>query len=146
MRRAGLTLMEMIVVLVILIALAGILVPLMTGVTSDAHYTTTKATMSSLRNAVLQYYQDMKGIQVWNDGNSAPPGATGVPLTLRDLQIQPYCYVGGVAQPVQSYDPVSKRGWRGPYLMSTTGSFTPMAAALKFNQAKPLRAWARALT
>jgi prepilin-type N-terminal cleavage/methylation domain-containing protein len=122
-KRRGLTLVELIVVLAILVALAGLLVPLLSSTSSKAQDTTTQATMIALRNAVIAYHQDMKGIQVWNDGSVAPPGATGMPLTLRDLQIPPLVPDGSAT--VQRFDPVTRRGWRGPYMLQTTGTFLP---------------------
>lgn len=129
--RRGLTLMELVVVMLILVALAGILVPLMTGVNSDAQYTSTKATMASLRNAVMQYYQDMKGIPL----QRTPPGTTlatdssGMPQTLKDLQVQPtYPLVVDANGNPLAYNPVSGRGWRGPYVLQATGAFQPEAA------------------
>jgi type II secretory pathway pseudopilin PulG len=119
-KRRALTLMELIVVLVILIALAGLLVPLVSSTSSNAQDTTTRATMTALRDAVMSYYQDMKGIQVWTDGTTAPPGTTGVPLTLKDLQVRPNDSTG---TPVPLFDPFTRRGWRGPYVLQSTGSF-----------------------
>jgi prepilin-type N-terminal cleavage/methylation domain-containing protein len=128
-RRHGLTLMELVVVLVILVALAGILVPLMTGVNSDAQYTTTKSTMAALRNAVMQYYQDMKGIPLNRPipGTAFTSDSTGMPQTLKDLQIQP-ALTDTSANSIL-FNPVSQRGWRGPYLLQATGTFQPQATA-----------------
>jgi type II secretory pathway pseudopilin PulG len=114
------------VVLVILIALAAIVVPLLSGSSTKAQEAATAASLKALRDAVLAYYEDMKGVPVWTTGAGAPPGTTGVPLTLRDLQIQPLDSTG---KPVPFYDPFTKRGWRGPYVLQSTGSFLPSSTA-----------------
>jgi prepilin-type N-terminal cleavage/methylation domain-containing protein len=121
-RRSGFTLIELTIVALILVGLLAIAAPMASTYTSDAQVTTTKATMTALRNAVLQYYQDMKGVQV---GTGFYPATTGMPKTMKDLQIQPMDGTG--VNLVQSYDPRIGRGWRGPYLLQATGSFDPNA-------------------
>jgi type II secretory pathway pseudopilin PulG len=128
-RRAGLTLMELIVVLVILVGLAGILVPMISGVTQNAQQTSTQVTMTTLRNAVMQYYQDMKGISLNRPipGTAFPVDATGMPQTLKDLQIQP-ALTNSSGNSIL-FNPVTQRGWRGPYLLQATGTFLKSATA-----------------
>ena len=104
--------------LVILISLAGLLVPLVSSSSTNAQDTATRATMNSLRDAVMAYYADMKGIQVGELGSY--PGTTGMPTTLKDLQIQPVDNNGNL---VQNFDPFTRRGWRGPYVLQSTGTF-----------------------
>ena len=103
----------------------GILVPMANTYVSDAQYTTTKATMTELRNAILAYQRDMKGVAVWTatpSGMVGPvPGTTGVPLTLKDLLVQPNDPFGN---PVATFNPVTRLGWRGPYLQQATGAFS----------------------
>ena len=123
MHRSGLTLLELTVVLVILIGLAGVLVPLVTSTGDDARKTTTRATLKSLRDAVLTYYQDMKGITV------GTAGETGIPRTLADLQIQP--------TGTPTYNAVTKLGWRGPYLQQATGRFDLASNDLDKNSFNP---------
>jgi prepilin-type N-terminal cleavage/methylation domain-containing protein len=127
--RRGLTLMELVVVLMILVALAAIVVPLMTGVTGNAQVTTTNATMTSLRSAVLQYYQDMKGIPLNRTipGTAFTSDSTGMPQTLKDLQIQPT--LTDTSGNSILFNPATGRGWRGPYLQQATGKFMPQATA-----------------
>jgi type II secretory pathway pseudopilin PulG len=111
---------------VILVALAAIVVPLLSGPSTKAQEAATAASLKALRDSVMAYYEDMKGVQVWTSGASAPPGTTGMPLTLRDLQIQPLDSTG--SKPVPFYDPFTKRGWRGPYVLQSTGKFLPSSA------------------
>ncbi len=109
------------VVLVILVALAGISMPLFTGVRDEAIENATKASLHNLRDMiVVRYYNDMKGVAiVRNDvttaGSTTVDNDTGVPNSLRDLVIKP------LGAP--DYDPVSRLGWRGPYLQPTAGKF-----------------------
>ncbi len=125
LKRPGVTLMELIAVLAILIALAAVVIPI--GDLGVREMQTTQLTphqLTNLREAVLRYYQDMKGIAVVRDlgDPTGPPEttqATGMPNSLVDLQIAPK----GVDGKAISYDPVTRRGWRGPYLLSTPTTF-----------------------
>ncbi|HYV34904.1 MAG TPA: hypothetical protein VE988_04315 [Gemmataceae bacterium] len=120
-KRAGLTLMELVVVIAILVAMAGIVVPLLSSSTRDAGSTTTVASMQGLKNAILAYSLDMKGVPVAFGSQS---NTTGVPQSLKDLLVQPAGYQGANV----AYDPVTRRGWRGPYLSSMGGKFNYNAA------------------
>lgn len=51
----GLTLLELVVVMVILTALAGILIPLMSNITSEAHYSAAATNASEVTKAVQMY-------------------------------------------------------------------------------------------
>jgi prepilin-type N-terminal cleavage/methylation domain-containing protein len=128
-RRPGLTLLELIVVLMILVTLAAIIVPLMNGVSSDAQVTTTNATMAALRTSVMQYYQDMKGISLSRPipGTAFVSDSTGMPQTLKDLQIQPTST--DTSGHSILFNPATGRGWRGPYVLQATGIFLKVAAA-----------------
>ncbi len=111
--------------LVILVALAAIVVPLVSNATQDASEMATKTTMKALRDAVQAYYQDMKGVAVVKKTTdvTGPKGvaanSTGMPNSLADLQNPPLDALGHAI----AFDPVTRRGWRGPYLMQATGKF-----------------------
>src|ERR1700722_14066426 len=139
-KRSGFTLMELTVTMLIVAALAALVLPMassfLNNSLNDAQVTTTRASMTNLRNALTQYQQDMKGIQVWtttvpqerhDDRHQrfdmqwtrtvpgmvgSAPGTTGVPLTLKDLLIQPYDATG--VNLVPSFNPATRKGWRGP--------------------------------
>lgn len=121
--RPGLTLMELTVVLVILAILAGIVVPMISSASQDAQDTATKATMKTLRDAVIAYHQDMKGIPLPRaiPGTAFATDSTGMPQTLQDLQLQPAAFDANGNS--IAFNPVTRRGWRGPYLMQSTGAF-----------------------
>lgn len=113
----------MVVVLAILIALGGLLASLVSSSSTTAQDAATRASMTALRNAVLAYYQDMKGIQV--GPLNTYPGTTGIPSTLKDLQIQPVDNNGNL---VPGFDPYTQKGWRGPYVLQSTGTFLPASS------------------
>lgn len=54
-RRRGLTLLELVVVMAILIVLAGILVPLLPGLLADAHFSSGATTIDELNKSVAAY-------------------------------------------------------------------------------------------
>jgi type II secretory pathway pseudopilin PulG len=104
--------MEMVVVMAILIAMASIIVPLIRNQLSSAQTQASTASVIAVRAAALQYYQDLGQ---W-------------PQTVADL------FRASTALPstLQSYDPVVKRGWNGPYLQGA-GSVYPKSTDLDSN-------------
>lgn len=109
--KAGLTLVELLVVLVILIGVGGILtVTLSNGVrvrgadgeTLEAAEVVTRETMRTVRDALLGTALDEPGYQT-------------------DLGRLP-SRLGGLIENIDgeaNYDPARKRGWRGPYLVDS---------------------------
>lgn len=103
--RSGLTLVELVVVLMITVALASVVVPLVSDHVTDATETTTKTTLAEIRNAVTLFRQD--------DDRSPKQ----LP-TIHDLFVDPTS-----GTPAFRFDPTYKIGWRGPYLREATGSY-----------------------
>ncbi|MCX7103568.1 MAG: prepilin-type N-terminal cleavage/methylation domain-containing protein [Methylobacter sp.] len=105
----GMTLIELSVVLLILVALAGLAVPYVGGIGSTASCQTTDATMHAVKEAIMGgaagngYYADMLGRYPSPD-NNVP---TYYALT--------YLFERGNRQP---YTPKTGVGWRGPYLQT----------------------------
>jgi prepilin-type N-terminal cleavage/methylation domain-containing protein len=112
--RQAFSLVELLVVLVILVAVAGLLVPLLTGIRiSDAsgqrakspEQITTEASMRHVLEAVMGspqgqgYYSDMGAL----------------PDAVADLFVRP--------ADADAFDPVVGLGWRGPYLLQQTGQY-----------------------
>jgi type II secretory pathway pseudopilin PulG len=121
-KRPGLTLAELVIVLLVLVAVAGIIVPRMTAATANAKQQTTIATMERLREVIAGTPQ-LPGY--WNDilSSSADPNQT--PLTMRDLF---YFNVNLLAQypqfpSLQTFDPTIRHGWHGPYLVNASGYY-----------------------
>lgn len=123
-RRAGLTLMELLVVLTILVALAGVVVPLLSNQVSSSQLDSTYQSMLAIRQAIMgqpSYYMDTKGLSFTRSNPTATsPTAdhAGMPATLNDLFVNP----GITMANTLSFDPLSQKGWRGPYLNQTMGN------------------------
>ena len=112
----GLTLLELSVVLLVLIALAGLMVPYIGGTGQMAMCRATDATMQAVKAAIMGgsagpgYYADTLGYypKASRDDNLAN-------INLTYLLQQP----GGF----EAYNPKTAVGWRGPYLQ--TGGVAP---------------------
>ena len=99
-KQTGVTLIELTVVLLILIALAGITLPYVSGTSSSGLCNATDITMQNTKKAV------MEGFYIDTLGNfPADKGSTNYNLT--------YLFEKGSWEP---YDPSSRIGWKGPYL------------------------------
>jgi prepilin-type N-terminal cleavage/methylation domain-containing protein len=129
-KRQGLTLAEMVVVLVILVALAGIVVPLFSSSADNSRNEATLASMYRLRDVLIGssnqpgYLQDMRGVLI-PSAQSATGQSTGIPDKLQDLFVQP--------TGAPNFDPNTKLGWRGPYLTNTGAVFNLKALDPSFN-------------
>lgn len=94
------TLIELTVVLLILIALAGLALPYVSGTSSKALCNATDVSMANIKKAIMdRYYLDTLG--------KFPATKGGSDYSLHYLMTS-----GGW----QNFDPDSQVGWRGPYL------------------------------
>lgn len=112
---AALTLLELLIVLMVLIAVAGIVVPNVTSTRNFAQQTATEQTLINVRTAILGA-DGKKGL--WHDLGERDEY---LPLTMADLFItDPSTSPLSFSLPanLQTYDPNSRLGWRGPYLMN----------------------------
>ena len=104
--KAGLTLVELMVVAAILVIVSGALIPIMSGHLSYGRDKTARASLNTIRDAIM--------------GTSDTPGYLGdtgrLPATLNDLFVKPAA--------VPPFDRESGIGWRGPYLLNGTGQYT----------------------
>jgi type II secretory pathway pseudopilin PulG len=100
------TLLELVVVMAILVALAGIMVSLVSGIQDDASVEATRVSMKTISEAIL-------GAGSEKPGYLADIG--DLPTTLSDLYVKP----SGIV----AYDRFTGRGWRGPYLRSTANTY-----------------------
>ena len=115
--RSGLTLAELIVVLVILAAVAAVAVQSLAPVAEQGRYEATKRSLGSFRAAIV------------GDPNSADAitgfvADTGrLPLSLNELMIRPedQSTFGLQQAPPELSTAIVPRGWRGPYLMANPG-------------------------
>jgi hypothetical protein len=117
--------MELIVVLLILVVLAGILVPLFSsnmqipvgnGATKSPQQIVTEATMKTLRDTIVGT-PDRPGY--WNDILPSTLDPTQTPLTIKDL----FTFNTSLPASLAQFDPSARRGWRGPYLLNATGRY-----------------------
>lgn len=114
-RRCGLTLLELVVVLIILMALASLVVPLVGNLLGDSRRDVTRESLVEMRNVIANTY--------WDDmGKTLPrPGAAGLAAGRRDHPQVRYLFINPHRSPedtVRDYDPAYRLGWRGPYLMN----------------------------
>jgi general secretion pathway protein G len=104
--RAGLTLLEIVVVIAVLAIVAGFIIPLLNGFAASSKITTAQASLATIRDAIM--------------GTPDKPGYlsdTGqLPNTLADLFTQP--------PGMPSFNRDTNRGWRGPYLLNSTGTLS----------------------
>lgn len=98
-RQGGFTLIELTVVLLVLVAIASLVVPYVSDTGRSAACQTTDATLATVRDAIM--------------GGAATPGYLSdmghIPDNLNDLLTQ-----GANLK----FNPVTQRGWRGPYLLN----------------------------
>jgi hypothetical protein len=103
----------MLIVLMILVALAGIMLALYGNTLGESQEKGALVTMAQLREAIIGTPQ--------TPGFLTDTGA--LPNTLADLFGRP-AMPSTPAQYVGVYDPVMRRGWRGPYILNPTGKYT----------------------
>jgi len=110
--RNAFTLVELIVVLSILIALSGILLPLCaSGVTSAAE-TATRSTLCETRTALLQYWHDTKLLQL--------DGITTAATESQRFDVL-WLFVSPITESnLADFDPNLRSGWNGPYMTTST--------------------------
>ena len=110
--RAAHTLVELAVVLSILAALSGLLVPLVTGTVHDSQQTATETSLVELRAAMSDYWRDTKHI--------ALDGTTTAASNADRLQIT-WMFINPVTgDRTFDFDANTQVGWRGPYVLEVT--------------------------
>jgi len=139
-KRRGLTLGELVVVLLIFTALAGLLIPQMASTTDTAKVRTTVVTMSRLRDVLIGtpptpgYFLDMV----------IPGSVTGSSLN-QDVFLEDLYWYPAASGPstvyANTFAPNTKLGWRGPYLANSGGPFNVLALDVSFAPYIRPRAW-----
>lgn len=109
MRRPGLTLLELVIVLLILAALAGLVLPVAGAYVSEGRKTTTQATLDACRDGLAQYWSDNK-IEIDDLIMEAD----------RRLQVEDLFDNPGLS----AYDATLRMGWNGPYIAEATGQYS----------------------
>jgi len=96
----------MVLVVGILVILAGLVLPMLWGVQDNSASVATTSSLQAIRAAIV-------GSGPGQPGYLSDMGT--LPVTIRDLFIMPIN-----ATP---FDPLTNRGWRGPYLLVATGTY-----------------------
>ena len=129
----GLTLAELLIVIAILCLLATLIVPALSNYLSDSRGDVTRQSLANLRDVIADaYWQDRVGLNSNNMNISVLPQPNS--------NKSPDRVIGGVVYPqmaflflnpnhqppdtVSDYDPVYRVGWRGPYVVNSSGTYT----------------------
>ena len=113
-RSRGFTLIEMIVVVAIIVALAGILVPIVTNELDDAKKATAQATVNRVATAVTQYIKDTAYPPTGKNGKSSYHYLYTAGTTPSSNK-----FASGGSTTVENFLARNKYGtanWKGPYL------------------------------
>ncbi len=108
----GLTLLELTVVLLVLIGLGGLMLPFVGGTGQYAQCTATEAGMRAIRDAIVGsfeqpgYFENMRRLPSPEDDQT-------------NFSLQWLINQGTGASKQPEFNPVTERGWLGPYLSTT---------------------------
>lgn len=137
--RGGLTLVELVVVLVILVALASMIIPHADTAAEQARIDATNETLRRLRDVIVNNYMpDTKGAAYSGTTFAAVAGDgtvnyDGLPR-MGSLKMPPQISALFLAPGLQQYNTTTHFGWHGPYLTSGTAVFpggNPTTAAAR---------------
>lgn len=133
-RRAGLTLLELLIVVTLLALLAMLVVPMIGNTVTTTELDITFQTMQAARDAILGsagtpgFRPDVKGLNsgraganyILADTEGLPAATTGTRGYLIEL------FQNGPSANFPAFDPQTRRGWRGPYLRQSTMGYGPV--------------------
>lgn len=118
--RTALTLMELVVVLAVLAAVSGLLAPLFTGTIQNANEVATKRSLIQIRDALSDFWSDTKHIPL--------DGITTIATEANRLSID-WLFANPVTgDSTVDFSPGTQIGWRGPYLIGSTGDLSVSSA------------------
>ncbi|MCC6511799.1 MAG: hypothetical protein IT423_22045 [Pirellulaceae bacterium] len=120
--RNALTLAELVVVLFILAALGGLVIPLCSDQINIAAHSVTGSTLSETRDAISQYWHDTK--------HETLDGVITVADEPNRFDIQWLFFSPVTGTRTIDFEPTSRTGWNGPYLLSATDNTTPGSPGL----------------
>jgi len=124
--RGGLTLLELLVVLLVLAALGGLVVPSLGGAREEACLQATRSTLARVAQAVdgpgghraaMRYARDGSGVRFGGATGLPWPGASEFTARSNAPQLH-YLFHAPLTAALQplGYDPTTQIGWRGPWL------------------------------
>lgn len=129
--RRGLTLLELVVVIMILAILSTLVVVLIGGTVDSSREQVTQATLREVQKVIVNRYQvDMAGSLQPADSPTLPqlqiargmPGPNPQNPLPNSRELHPqlhFLFVNPMTGDSQStFDPIFSRGWRGPYLVN----------------------------
>lgn len=132
-RRRGLTLLELVMVVSILAILTALIVPGMNDQQEETRKTVARATMQELRDVIANRYMQDKGVIPQPEANDATRlSVTGQISSTSNAVMRPqlhFLFVNPAAYSstastqyaaLSDYDPATRIGWNGPYVMSKT--------------------------
>jgi prepilin-type N-terminal cleavage/methylation domain-containing protein len=115
----GLTLLELLIVIAILAVLASLAVPLVSSTTETSQQQATLASLTQLRDVIMNVYRADVNKQL-----PRPKSGVGTPPRQAKPQLR-YLFINpNTETTVADYDPVYRVGWRGPYLLNSSGQYT----------------------
>ncbi len=108
-RHAGFTLIEIVITILVVGILSTVAIPYFIDMRDDARSAITRDEMAALKRAIIGDSRVVSG------GRFAFPGyevdLASLPTTLGNLVLNP-----STGTTVQDYNPLTRRGWRGPYV------------------------------
>jgi type II secretory pathway pseudopilin PulG len=129
--RKAFTIIELIVVLCVVAALAGLSLPILSGTHSIAANATTQSTLREISQATSHYWADCKLLKL--------DGVTTIATEAERFQIRWLFRNPQTDTTNISFDINSSIGWNGPYLLSPTGS------PIQFVDVAMIDAWNKAV-
>ena len=124
--RDGFTLLELIIVAAILTTVAGGAILMVGSAEEQARSQLSQVEIARLRDAILQFHADTGYLlkqgpfALTDDGGSVPTPSEGAtwfyhPANFEQLYENP---LTGTGHALETWDPDTERGWRGPYISS----------------------------